>query len=157
MAGITPATPVVGAPMTGLTSPTYTVTSDQAPSQNAKQYAVTTLGGTQTGVTVSSVDKPFTGTVFRPAVFQKLPNVNPVTGALPSRVGRNVHVFLTRKGATPLTGQPSQLITIETRVSIPAGVESADFPALAAAMSFHQGLLWNQGQAWCDAQASGLL
>lgn len=156
MAGITPATPVVGAPMTGLTSPTYTVSVDSAPSPNGKQYAVTTLGGTQTGVTVSSVDKPFTISVFKPANFNRLPPVNPVTGVLP-RVQRNVHKVLTRKGATPLTGQTPQLILIETQVTVPAGCETADFPAMAAAMSAHHGLLWNQGSAWCDALASGLL
>lgn len=153
---LTPATPVVGAPMSNLTSPTYTLTADVAPAPNSKQWYVSALGGTQTSVTVSSVDKPFTFTLYRPAVFRRLPPVNPVTGVLPA-AGRNVHSALTRKGATPLTGQTPQLTLIKTEISIPVGVELNDFPALTAAGSLHVGLLWNQGTAWFDALASGAI
>lgn len=150
------ASPVTGAPGTGLTSPTYTMTADAPPAPNGKQWYVSALGGTQTGVTISSVDKPFTLSVFRPAVFNRLPPVNPVTGVLP-RVQRNVHKVITRKGATPLAGQTPQIILIETSVTIPAGCETADFPALAAALSLHCGSLWDQSNEWGDAQASGAL
>lgn len=156
MTGFTPASPVTGAPGTGLTSPTYTLVSDTPPSSNGKQWAVSALGGTQTNVTINSVDKPFTLSVFRPATFNRLPPVNPTTGVLP-RVQRNVHKVITRKGATPLAGQTPQLILIETVVTVPAGCETADFPALAAAMSLHIGSLWEQSNEWGDAFASGLL
>lgn len=156
MAGFTPASPVTGAPGTGLTTPTYTLVSDSPPAQNSKQWYVSALGGTQTNVTISSVDKPFTLTVYKPAVFQRIRVVNPVTGVLPQG-GRNVHVVLTRKGATPLAGQTPQLIQIKTEVSIPAGCEAADFPALAAALSLHIGSLWEQSNEWGDAMASGAL
>lgn len=156
MTGFTPASPCTGAPGTGLTSPTYTLVSDTAPSTNGKQWAVSALGGTQTNVSISSVDKPFTLSVFRPAVFNRLPPVNPTTGVLP-RVQRNVHKVITRKGGTPLAGQTPQLILIETSVTVPAGVETADYPALAAALSLHIGSLWEQSNEWGDAMASGLL
>lgn len=45
-------TPVTGAAQTGLTSPTYTHVVDTPPNAYTKQYAVTALGGTQTGVDV---------------------------------------------------------------------------------------------------------
>lgn len=151
---LSPASPITGAPGTGLTSPTYTVTADAPPAPNSKQWYVSALGGTQTGVTVSSVDKPFTFTVYKPQTFRRLIAVNPVTGVLPS-VGRNVHTLLTRKGALPLAGQQSQLILIKTEVSIPVGCEANDFPALAAAMSGHIGLLWDQSNEWGDALAAG--
>lgn len=151
-----PASPIAGAPGTGLTTPTYTITADAPPAPNAKQWYVSALGGTQTGVTVSSVDKPFTITVYKPAVFRRLPPVNPVTGVLPA-AGRNVHTVLTRKGATPMSGQQSQLIMIKTEISVPVGVEQNDFPALAAAISAHFGALWEQSNEWGDAVASGAL
>lgn len=151
-----PASPCTGAPGTGLTSPTYTLVADAPPAPNGKQWYVSALGGTQTNVTVSSVDKPFTLSVFRPAVFNRIPPVNPVTGVLP-RVQRNVHKIITRKGGTPLAGQTPQIILIETSVSVPAGVETADFPALAASLSLHIGALWEQSNEWGDAQAAGTL
>lgn len=151
-----PASPITGAPGTGLTTPTYTIAVDAPPAPNSKQWYVTTLGGTQTGVTISSVDKPFTITVYKPAVFRRLPPVNPVTGILPA-AGRNVHTVLTRKGATPLSGQQAQLIMIKTEISVPVGVELNDFPALAASMSAHIGALWEQSNEWGDAVASGAL
>lgn len=39
-------TPLTGAAQTGFTAPTYTLTLDVNPAQNAKQWAVTALGGT---------------------------------------------------------------------------------------------------------------
>lgn len=38
--------PVTGATETSFTNPTYTFVSDQAPDNNARQYAVTALGYT---------------------------------------------------------------------------------------------------------------
>lgn len=154
--GFSPASPVTGAPGTGLSSPTYTLVTDTAPTSNGKQWAVSALGGTQTSVTVSSVDKPFTLSVFKPAVFNRIPPVNPVTGVLP-RVARNVWKIITRKGGTPLSGQTPQLILIETVVTVPAGVETADFPALSAALSLHIGSLWEQSNEFGDSVASGVL
>jgi hypothetical protein len=151
-----PTSPVTGAPGTGLTSPTYTLSVDAPPAPNAKQWYVSALGGTQTGVAVSSVDKPFTISVFRPANFNRRPPVNPTTGVLP-RVQRNVHKVITRKGGTPLAGQTPQMILIETVITVPAGVETADFPSVAAAVSLHCGALWEQSNEWGDALAAGTL
>ena len=74
--------PVTGAAQAGLTSPTYTHAADTPPDVNAKQYAVTSLGGTQTGVLAHSVAAPFTTAMFRPKSFKALAPVNPVTGVL---------------------------------------------------------------------------
>lgn len=152
----TPASPVTGAPGTGLTSPTYTLVVDTPPSSNGKQWAVSALGGTQTSVVVSSVSRPFTLSVFRPAVLKQLPPVNPTTGALPS-VGRNVFKVITRKGVVPLAGQASQNMLIETTISIPAGADIADFPNIAAGLSLHIGALWEQSNELGDTCASGVL
>ncbi len=93
-----PASPITGAVVTGLTSPTYTHVVDVAPSINGKQYAVTALGGTQTSVDVNSVSKPFTISFFRPNTLRVLPQANPVTGVI-KNIPVNTYKLVTRKGA----------------------------------------------------------
>jgi hypothetical protein len=70
--------PVTGSAQTGLTSPTFTLTTDVAPDVNGKQWVVTALGGTQTGVSVHSVASPFSLTFWRPKISRILgqPNIN---------------------------------------------------------------------------------
>lgn len=135
-----PSTPVTGATQSVLTAPTFTLAPDTAPSPQGKQYAVTALGGTQTGVLSHSVSSPFTGTMFRPAVLKTLQPVNPANGALRS-VPMNDYVVLTRKGVIPLAGQAAKILPIKTLVSIPAGSDVADPMSIASAISFHIGLL----------------
>jgi hypothetical protein len=135
-----PTSPVTGATSSVLTSPTYTVTADTAPAANAKQVAVTALGGTQSGVSPHSASSPFTGTMFRPTTLKTLQPVNPVTGVLRS-VPMNDYTVLTRKGMLPLAGQAVKAGMVRTVLSVPAGADLADPNSLAAMISFHIGLL----------------
>lgn len=151
-----PASPVAGAVETSFTSPTYTLTTDTAPDTNAKQYAVTATGGTQAGVTTHSVGSPFTHTMFRPKVLKVLGNPNPVTGIIPN-VERNVYSNLTRKGVTPLTGQPIQVMLVKTTIEVPAGSDTADAPNVKAAQSCHIGILWESSNDIGDVSLSGVL
>lgn len=148
--------PVTGLAQTGLTSPTYTHVSDVAPDVNGRQYAVTALGGTQTGVTVSSVAAPFTITFFRPKVFKALGTPNPVTGIIGS-VSRNVYKVITRKGVLPLAGQPYQTMLVTTTIEVPAGSDTADAPNIRAALSMHFGSLSQQSAGQGDTVVSGVL
>lgn len=151
-----PSSPVTGGAQTGLTSPTYTLVADTPPAPNAKQYAITALGGTQTGVDTHSVARPFTLTMFKPLVARILGLVNPVTGRLGS-VPRNVYTVITRKGVTPLAGQASETMVIETRMSVPAGADVADAPNIRAALSLHFGALWAQSSGIGDTDVTGIL
>lgn len=135
-----PTSPITGGTSTVLTSPTYTIVSDTAPTSLGKQVAVSALGGTQTGVTAHSVSSPFTATMFRPATLKTLQPVNPSTGALRS-VPMNDYAILTRKGVIPLAGQPAKPMLIRTNLSVPAGSDVADPLSIAAAISCHVGLL----------------
>lgn len=153
---ITPTNPIVGSTQNGLTSPTYTFVSDVPPNQHSEQFAITTLGGTQTGVIANSVSSPFTLTFERPASFKQLGVPNPVTGVV-SNVGRNVYTVRTRKGVTPLTNQPKQNLTIETRISVPAGSELNDTINLKAAMSCHIGALNDQSVNLSTLATDGVL
>lgn len=138
---LTLTSPITGGAQTGLTSPTYTISADVAPTNTGKQYAVTALGGTQTSVDASSsVSRPFTVTLSRPATFKSLGPVDPVTGALRS-VPRNTFTVIVRKGVTPLAGQSAVPLLAKLTIDVPAGADIADAPNVRAAMSLLVGAL----------------
>lgn len=148
--------PVTGSAQTGLTSPTYTLTSDVGPNQHSKQYAVTALGGTQTGVDVHGASKPFTITITRPAVLKNAPIPNPVTGVMPASP-RNVFSIYVRKGAAAGSGQTPQVAMLRCDLSIPAGTDLVEPEDLRAALSLLIGSL-NQASAGIgDTLINGLL
>jgi len=153
---LTLSTPVTGTSQTGLTSPTYTLSDDVAPSNNGRQYSVSALGGTQTGVDASSVSKPFTVTLVRPAQFKQLGPVDPVTGVLRS-VPKNTWEIMTRKGVSPLSGQANAVMMIRTSISVPAGADLADAEDIRAALSCHFGALSQASSAIGDAVINGTL
>jgi hypothetical protein len=149
-------TPVTGAAQTGLTSPTYTIVADTPPDATAKQYAVTALGGTQTGVTASSVSSPFTSSMFRPKNYQILGKPNPTTGLI-ARVPRNTYKVITRKGVLPLAGQPIQNMVVTTIIEVPAGADVADNLSIRAALSMHFGSIAQATAGIGDTVVQGVL
>lgn len=148
--------PVTGAAQTGLTSPTYTHVADIAPDNNGRQYAVTALGGTQTGVTTHSVASPFTITATRPRVFRVLGKPNPVTG-LVKDVPMNVYKVLVRKGVTPLTGQPFAIAWCRIEIAVPAGADTQDPANVRAMLSAAFGVASQQSAGIGDTAVSGVL
>jgi hypothetical protein len=151
-----PTTPVTGGAQAGLTSPTYTIAADNAPDVNAKQYYVSALGGTQTGVLAHSVAAPFTLAMFRPKVFKYLSPLNPVTGVLRG-VPMNAYKVITRKGVLPLAGQSYKNLVITTDLGIPAGSDVADPLSVKAAISAHIGLLTQISSGLGDTAVNGVL
>lgn len=147
--------PVTGAAVIGLINPTYTLAVDSAPNQWAKQHAVTALGGTQTGVDVHSVSKPFTIAFFRPQTPKGLPQANPVTGVIKA-VPRNVYKVVVRKGALPAANQVPQQILITCSVDVPAGVDTYEPEDLKAACSLAFGAIWQQASGIADTTVSGI-
>lgn len=147
---------LTGSAQTGLTTPGYTLTVDTPPDVNAKQSAVTALTGTQDGVDVHSVSKPFTLTVFRPKVMAVLGKPNPTTGLI-SSVPKNTYKVLTRKGVLPLAGQPNQSVIIRTEIEIPAGSDTADVANIRAAVSAHVGLLFDVSAGLGDTLINGVI
>lgn len=151
-----PSSPVTGATVTGLTSPTFTLTADFSPNPLAKQLVVTNLGGTQPDVSVHSVASPFLVSFARPSSFKMLGAVNPATGRLTS-VPRNNWKLIAIKGATPLAGQPSVPIIFRGEFSIPAGVDLADPNEVKAFMSFLGGLLYANANGLASSFNDGIL
>lgn len=151
-----PTSPVTGAAMTGFTTPTYTFVEDVAPTQNGKQKAVTALGGTQTNVTAHAVASPFTITFVKPKMSKLLGQPNPVTGRI-ANVGRNSYSLITRKGVTPLAGQPVQPMVIRTIIDVPAGSDTADAANVKAALSAHIGTLYAASAGIGDTILTGVM
>lgn len=148
--------PLTGLAQTGFTSPTYTHVADVAPDVNGKQVAVTAIGGTQTGVDVSSVSRPFTMTFVRPKVLRTLGQPNPVTGVI-ANVPTNTYKVITRKGVSPLAGQPDRTMLVETIISVPAGADTADAANVRAALSAHFGYLSQQSAGIGDTSITGTM
>lgn len=146
--------PITGSAQTGFTAPTYTNVSMAGPDANVKQYAVTALGGTQVGADVHSVSRPFTISFWYPKILRVLPGLNSA-GQLPS-VPMNVYKWITRKGVTPLAGQPSVTLVITTEMAIPAGSDTADAPNIRAALSAHFGTIAQQSAGNGDTLVSGV-
>lgn len=151
-----PSSPVTGTSQTGLTSPTYTLTSDTAPSAHGEQYAVTALGGTQTGVDAHTVSKPFTITMERPANFRQLGTPNPVTGVV-NNVPMNVYKIRCRKGVVPGTDQPSKTAIAELKISVPAGADENDASSIRAMLSCLFGTLSSDSAGIGDVTIDGIL
>lgn len=151
-----PTTPVTGGAQTGFTAPTYTIATDLAPSANGKQYAITALGGTQTGADAGSVSKPFTVNFVRPASFKTLDVVNPVTGQL-QKVPRNVWKLIVRKGVLPLAGQQPQVLIATLNIEVPAGSDVAEPANIRAALSLLIGVLNQQSAGIGDSLVSGIV
>jgi len=150
-----PSTPVTGGAQTGFTTPTYTIAADTPPDVNAKQYAVTAIGGTQAGVNTHSVSSPFTLSMFRPKVFKVLKPVNS-QNVLPD-VPYNTFKVITRKGVLPLAGQAARNMTVTTVIELPAGSDTADAANVRAALSLHIGALSAQSAGVGDTAISGVL
>lgn len=151
-----PSTPVTGAAVTGLTSPTYTIAVDVPPSINGKQYAVTALGGTQTNVDINTVSKPFTISFFRPVSLKVLPATNPVTGII-KNVPMNQYKLITRKGVLPAANQSLMVARVTTTIEVPAGSDTYEPEELRAMLSAHFGTGWAQASGIADTVITGVL
>lgn len=153
---ISVSSPVTGSAQTGLTSPTYTVVADTPPSGvRGKQYAVSALGGTQTGVEANRVGQPFTWTYQAPATPRGAPPVSQTTGA-PTSVPRNVHKVIGRKGVAVVTGYYAN-VNYTLEISVPAGAEINDPESIRAGLSNFIGTLSQISSGLGDTIVEGTL
>lgn len=145
--------PVTGTAQTGLTSPTYTVVVDQAPDVNSKQWYVSVLGGTQTGVRKHSAADPFTFSFWRDKVIKTLGQLG-LNGQY-TNVPMNKYKAITRKGIIVGLNQPPRPMIIRTEIECPAGGESYDSTNMQAALSQHFGSLSQLSAGVGDSVGSG--
>lgn len=155
---ISPTSPITGAAQTGLTSPTYTFVADTPPNgaANGKQYAITALGGTQTGVTVNSISMPFTLTFFKPAKYAVLGPVSPVNGLISGVIPKNKHTFIIRKGVNVNASQTA-VADVEVSIRVPAGADTFDASNVRAMLSAAIGLLSQISSGTGDTVVSGVM
>lgn len=146
--------PVTGTAVTGLTSPTYTVTVDISPDTNAKSWIVTALGGTQTGVRTHSVSDPFTISYWRPKVLKTLPFPNSITGRY-ANIGSNDYSQVVRKGMNYAANQPPLVGISRLNFTIPAGSDAYDTPNVNALVSATLGSAVQQADGLATACKTG--
>jgi len=144
---------VTGSAVTGLTTPSYTFSTDIAPVATGKQFAVTTLGGTQPGARVHSISSPFTATWYRDAAPKQL---GPVVDGVLRSVPNNKYRLIMRCGLLPLAGQAYRTGIIRVEFDIPAGSELADTGQLKAALSCLGGLLNQHANDHYNSVSTGI-
>lgn len=148
---------VTGAAVTGLTSPTYTLSEGQKLAINSKTSYVSAIGGTQSGVSAHSLNKPFTVTFKWPSIPKLVAQAiyNSITGTY-SKIPSNDYQLLFRKGFTVAMPNGSLESVLERRVNdkIIAGAEnSAD---LKAFNSFSAGFLFQNASGLFDTHSTGV-
>lgn len=150
-----PTSPVTGAAVTGLTSPTYTLTLDTVSIGNGKQYAVTALGGTQTGARTHSNSSPCTLTWFKDPVTKQLPalNGNGQLGSVPMIKNR----LIFRQGQLPLAGQAYKNAVCRVEFDMPVGADVADVVQQKAFVSLIAGVLWGNANEFYNTLATGVM
>ena len=149
-------TDVTGTAQTGLTNPTYTIVADvPPPGTKGKQYAVSALGGTQTGVESNVIGKPFTVTYIGPSAPRGAPSVSAVTGQ-PITVPRNTHKWIVRKGVEVVTGYFAPMNATLT-LDVPAGSEVKDPESIRACLSCLIGALSQQSAGFGDTVVTGVM
>jgi hypothetical protein len=125
-----------------------------APDVNAKQYAVTGLTGTQTGVDVHSASRPFTIAYWWPKALKSLQYM--VGMVNPPPPAKNVYKIITRKGVTCHANLPSQIAVMTTEIVIPAGSDTVDAPNVRALHAAHIGALSQQSAGIGDSSVTGV-
>lgn len=147
---------LTGAPMTGTTTPTFTLAADNSPDIRSKQAYVSVIGGTQAGVVAHSINAPFTITVRRPSLFKTIASafLNGVTGQY-SKIPFNENTILVRKSAQVAL---SQWWVNELRITtkIYAGSESYDAPNVRALVGAAAGFLWTNANGHADTCITGV-
>lgn len=146
--------PVTGGAQVGLTSPTYTIEVDSPPSLNAKQWYVSALGGTQSGVNTHSVSSPFTVSLFRPAVLKQL------TSAALAALGtidapKNTYKIIVRKGGTINAVGGKAIAMLKVEYEIPANMPDVSHTEIAAMFSIAQGVFDQMASQMQDQVLNG--
>lgn len=137
-----------------LTGATYTFTADMASDNRSKVFVVTTLGGTQTGVSAHTVDAPKMFIVKKPAVYQQPSSYNTVTGRY-GKVPKNVTRVLFR-GSAKVAANQWELMPISLDIGVPAGATSYDRANVDASFSAFVAGLWDQKEEIMKALYDGL-
>lgn len=137
-----------------LSAATYTFTSDLAMDSISRAYAVTTVGGTQVGVTTSTAEKPKQVIFKRPAQFKSPTAYNSHSnryGVVPKN-----HTRVIGRMGVGLTAVQTEVMGIELNIGVPAGSVSYDEVNVRAGIAAFIGALWDQKEEVIQAVVDGL-
>lgn len=151
-----PDSSITGGAQTGLTNPTYTVTTDSAPESNGRAGAITALGGTQTDVRVHTASDRFSFLFTKPKVMKTLGSPSAITGKY-GAFPKNDYVLNILKGVKVAADAPVQTMQVRVAISVPAGSESYDAVNIRAAISLLVGLLSEESADLGDTVVAGIL
>lgn len=140
---LNPTSPIPGGDITGITTPTYTI-SERSNVPSGREWIVTAVNGTGWSTTpdAHTNSSPFMIGVYPPRQYSSLPPLNS-QGQLPS-IPKNKLNIKTVKGCDVLAGQPEDKVIIRTEIVVPAGADSVDDETVKAALSAHIGFLKDQ-------------
>lgn len=144
--------PVTGGAQTGFTSPTYTVVADNNPGNNGKQWLVTAVGGTQTGVTVHTASDVFTISAWKPLSYKV---AQFVSTTIFKRPPRNLYKIIVRKGLLVNTNFPKDIGILTMSFELPAGSETLDAANIRALVSAAVGAFNQVSAGWGDSLVTG--
>jgi len=151
-----PASPVTGAAISGFTSPTMTLALDIAPTPYGRQYAISALGGTQTGASPNSPTLPYTVTMVRPTMLKSIAPIKTGSNQLTAN-NRNIWKMVFRKGAVLNANGTIGIAISHIDWDLPAGMEAFAAAELKTLISFQIGILWSNAQGIYDTLATGVM
>jgi|SwirhirootsSR3_FD_contig_111_895909_length_2970_multi_4_in_0_out_0_2 hypothetical protein len=155
MGQFSPDLTITGSAQTNLSSPVYTWVADLPPDAASKQWAVSALAGTQTGVRVHTAGDPFTLAIRR-GRYNSLPAKNPVNGSYPN-VPMNRIEILSRKGVYIDSANTVRVANLRLIAELPAGCEQFDAPNIRALCSNLFGVIAEESSDLGDTYVSGLI
>lgn len=150
-----PDSSITGGTQTGLTSPTYTLTSDAAISNGQRQWIVSALGGTQTNVRANTLSDPFSLTFFKPTAPKVLPalSINNRYSSIPV----NTYGLLIRKGVRVDSISTLAQARVRVNFDVPANADANDAINIRAMISFLVGVLNEESDDIADTLLTGAL
>lgn len=138
-----------------MTAGTFTFAAD-LPSDNRSRVAVlTTLGGTQTGAAIHTVDSPKMVIFKKPASFQQASGFNAVTGKY-ARVPKNSFRVIGKMSAKVAANQ-WETIPITLDIGVPAGAPTFDRVNVDSSVIAFITALYEMREELCQAVYDGLI
>jgi len=136
-----------------LTLATYTFASDMNLDGRTRAYVVSALGGTQTGVTVNTIDKPKQVLFKRPPAFRSPSGFNASANRF-TTVPRNTFKVLGKYGVN-VTSNQIEMATFNLDLNIPAGAVAQDRASVDAAILSYIAALYDQKEEIIQAVYDG--
>lgn len=149
--------PITGMAQTGLTTPTFTLTTDAGISPNQKQWLITALGGTQTGVSAHKVDSPFLVSYTKPSSPKAIPREFMTASGPIGNIPKNVYRLFGRKQVLVNGSYGTAPCDMEITFRVPVGATVQDLTSIKSLISMMGGALTQAPDQWFTSIDQGSL